>query len=206
MTTMGAVLAFPAVSRDYTNEFSEWRQQTFRSLPSTMKDVIRRHERAWDEKLKQNMETPLIEIVERADMVHDGIWIGSYTSVLDENLKKHEIDVVLNMAVECDYKLATPSTQLVRIGIEDGRLTNCGVFEKAADVIADARRAGKNVLVHCAAGVSRSGTAVMAYLMLYEGMGWADALTYLQSSRPCVNPHPLLVRSLIRDLGSRFIP
>jgi len=173
-----------------------------------MKDVIRRHERAWEEKLKENMETPLIEIVEGADEVYPGVFIGSYSAVLDENLEKYNIDVVLNMAIECDYSLHPQNicVQLVKIGIDDGRLTNCGVFEKAADVIADARKNNKTVLVHCAAGVSRSGTAVMAYLMLHEDYGWADALEYLQASRPCVNPHPLLVRSLIRDLGGRFVP
>lgn len=206
MSKMGAVLSFPSVYRDYTDHFSEWRQQTFRSLSATMKDVIRRHERAWSTKLKENMDTPLIEIVERADEVHPGVWIGSYSAVLDENLERYGIDVVVNMAIECDYTLSTPCTQLVKIGIDDGRLSNCGVFEKAADVIADARSEGKVVLVHCAAGVSRSSTAVMAYLMLHQDYGWADALEYLRESRPCVNPHPLLVRSLIRDLGGRFIP
>jgi hypothetical protein len=204
MSKMGAVLAFPSVSRDYTDNFSEWKQQHFRSLSDRMKSVIRRHERAWDKKLKENMDTPLIMIVERSDEVHPGIFIGSYSSVLDENLVKNEIDVVLNMARECEYTLHTPCTQLVKIGIDDGRLANCGVFEKAADVIADARKDGKKVLVHCAAGVSRSATAVMTYLMLYENFGWADALCHLQETRPCVNPHPLLVRSLIRDLGDRF--
>ena len=47
---------------------------------------------------------------------------------------------------------------------------------------------------------------MLSYLMIYEGMGWSDGLTYVQKSRPCVNPHPLLVRSVIRDLGSDFIP
>jgi hypothetical protein len=42
--------------------------------------------------------------------------------------------------------------------------------------------------------------------MLYENMGWVEALEYVQKSRSIVNPHPLLVRSLIRDLGSDFIP
>jgi len=207
MSKMGAVLAFPSVCRDYTDNFSEWKQQHFRSLPDRMKSVMRRHERAWDKKLKQNMDTPLIEIVERSDEVHPGIYIGSYSAVLDENLEKYGIDVVVNMAIECDYKLHPQNicVQMVKVGIEDGRITNCGVFEKAAAVIADARREGKVVLVHCAAGVSRSATAVMTYLMLYEDYGWADALCYVQESRPCANPHPLLVRSLIRDLGSRFI-
>lgn len=205
---MGAVLAFPSVSRDYTNDFGEWKQQTFKSLSDTMKEVIRRHERSWNKKLKENMDTPLIEIVNVANEVHPGIFIGSYSSVLEEKLEQHDIDVVLNMAVECEYELHPQQlcVQLVRIGIDDGRLANCGVFEKAADVIANAQRDGKKILVHCAAGVSRSSMAVMAYLMIHEDMGWVDALEYLRKGRPCVNPHPLLVRSLIRDLGAKFIP
>jgi len=200
---MGALLAFPSVFRDYTDNFTEWRQQTFRSLPALMKQVITAHEKSWTAKLEENLTMPMI-VMEKPDLVHPGIWIGSYSSVVDDELSK-EIDVVLNMAIECDYTLKA-RTQLVKIGIEDGRLTNIGVFKKAAEVIHHARSAGKTVLVHCAAGVSRSSTAVLAYLMLYENMGWVEALEYVQKSRSCVNPHPLLVRSLIRDLGSDFTP
>lgn len=202
---MGALLMFPTVFRDYTDNFTEWKQQTFRSLPALMKQVIRKHETSWSLKLEENRNKPPIEM-EKANQVHPGIWIGSYSSVVDDDLMNNEIDVVLNMAIECDYNLKTPKTQLVKIGIEDGHLTNIGVFRKAAEVIHNARVSGKQVLSHCAAGASRSATAVMAYLMLHERLGWSDALAYVQKSRPCVNPHPLLVRSLIRDLGSDFIP
>jgi len=196
---------FPSRFRDYTDSFTEWKQQTFRSLPVLMKQVIRQHEVAWSAKLEENLNRPMAEM-EQADEVHPGVWIGSYSSVVDDRLMNNEIDVVLNMAIECDYALKAPKTQLVKIGIEDGRLTNVGVFRKAAEVIHTAKEQGRATLTHCAAGVSRSSTAVLAYLMIYERMGWSDALSYVQSGRSCVNPHPLLVRSLIRDLGSDFVP
>jgi protein tyrosine phosphatase len=202
---MGALLAFPSVFRDYTDNFTEWKQQTFSSLPELMKAVIRKHEKAWNSKLEENLTTPL-SVMERPNQVHDGVWIGSYESVVNDDLMNNKIDVVLNMAIECDYTLKQPKTQLVKIGIEDGRLTNCGVFKKAAEVIFNARANGQSVLVHCAAGVSRSATAVLSYLMIHERMGWFSSLDYVQRSRSCVNPHPLLVRSLIRDLGPEFIP
>jgi len=202
---MGALLMFPSRFRDYTDSFTEWKQQTFRSLPALMKQVIRQHEVSWQAKLEENLNRPQIEM-EQADEVHPGAWIGSYSSVVDDRLMNNEIDVVLNMAIECDYTLKQPKTQLVKIGIEDGRLTNVGVFKKAAEVIHNARSDGKGILVHCAAGVSRSSTAMLTYLMIYEHMGWGQALRHMQISRPCVNPHPLLVRSVIRDLGSDFIP
>ena len=202
---MGALLAFPSVFRDYTDNFTEWKQQTFRSLPALMKKVITAHEKGWTAKLEENLNMSMI-VMDTPNEVYPGIWIGSYSSVADNDFLSGEIDVVLNMAIECDYKLGVPKVQLVKIGIEDGRLTNIGVFSKAAEVIHQARSAGKTVLVHCAAGVSRSSTAVLTYLMLFKGMGWRDALAHVQKSRSCVNPHPLLVRSLIRDLGSDFIP
>lgn len=200
---MGAILAFPPVFRDYTGNFTEWKQQTFSSLPALMKQVIRNHEKRWTAKLEENLGASMVAM-DTPNEVYPGIWIGSYSSVVDDDLSE-VIDVVLNMAIECDYALKA-KTQLVKIGIEDGRLTNRGVFSKAAEVIRQSRDANKTILVHCAAGVSRSSTAVLAYLMRYEGMGWGEALDHVQKSRPCVNPHPLLVRSLIRDLGTDFIP
>jgi hypothetical protein len=202
---MGALLMFPSRFRDYTDSFTEWKQQTFRSLPALMKQVIRKHEVSWSAKLEENLKMP-VSVMEKADMVYPGIWIGSYSSVVDDGLLNKEIDVVLNMAIECDYKLKQPALQLVKIGIEDGRLTNVGVFRKAAEVIQNARAENKSVLVHCAAGVSRSSMAVLSHLMINKGMSWTKALESIQEHRPCVNPHPLLVRSLIRDLGADFKP
>lgn len=203
---MGALLAFPAVYRDYTGQFTEWKQQTLRSLSERMQTVVHRHEKSWDRKLQENMGI-LWENVHLLDQVHPQVWIGTADSAEDEELLAQEgISVVLNVARECDYKLDAPMTKLIKIGIDDGKLSNVGVFEKAAEVIAGAVDNGDNVLVHCAAGVSRSCTAVISYLMLYKGMGWSEALSELREHRPCVNPHPLLVRSLIRDFNGRFIP
>lgn len=43
-----------------------------------------------------------------------------------------------------------------------------------------------NVLVHCMAGVSRSVTLIIAYLMKYRAMRMEDALTLVRSRRPVV--------------------
>jgi protein-tyrosine phosphatase len=46
------------------------------------------------------------------------------------------------------------------------------------------------VLVHCAAGVSRSTSVVLAYLMTRKGMSLADALQFVRKVRPIVSPNP----------------
>jgi hypothetical protein len=47
----------------------------------------------------------------------------------------------------------------------------------------------KKILIHCMMGKSRSATIVIAYLMHKKKMGWMDALSYLRSKRPIVEPN-----------------
>jgi protein-tyrosine phosphatase len=56
-------------------------------------------------------------------------------------------------------------------------------------------REGRRVLVHCAAGISRSCVIGAAYL--YEcGMSLDEAIALIRSKRPIVDPAPLLLRAL----------
>ncbi|KAL6755208.1 protein-tyrosine phosphatase-like protein, partial [Haematococcus lacustris] len=56
--------------------------------------------------------------------------------------------------------------------------------------IEEALAAGGRVLLHCAAGVSRSAALALAWLMWRHHLSFPAALTQLRSARPCVNPHP----------------
>ena len=47
----------------------------------------------------------------------------------------------------------------------------------------------EKVLVHCMAGASRSATIVIAYLMWIEKMKFDDALNFVNSKRPIVDPN-----------------
>lgn len=48
---------------------------------------------------------------------------------------------------------------------------------------------GERVLVHCHAGISRSATVVILYLMTYRGYNLKTALRHLRQVRPVVNPN-----------------
>ena len=61
-------------------------------------------------------------------------------------------------------------------------------FEEAYKFIDDALKKG-NVLVHCAAGISRSTTFVLVYLMKGENMTFKQALDYVKSKRSIVCPN-----------------
>ena len=56
-------------------------------------------------------------------------------------------------------------------------------FPTAIDFILQAQAEGGNVLVHCMAGVSRSASIVIAYLMREKGMDYETAFAFTGSRR-----------------------
>lgn len=58
-------------------------------------------------------------------------------------------------------------------------------FDQAADWIRE-RLEESNILVHCLAGVSRSVSLVLAYLMKHKNMGFDDAFYMVKSKRKIV--------------------
>lgn len=58
------------------------------------------------------------------------------------------------------------------------------------------RADGWNVLVHCRAGVSRSGMVAIAFVMNVNGLTLQEALHCVQERRPCVYPNSGFMNSL----------
>ncbi|RKO95551.1 phosphatases II, partial [Caulochytrium protostelioides] len=80
--------------------------------------------------------------------------------------------------------------------------THAGPLEPSLTATLDAlHRAhateGRTVLVHCAQGVSRSATLVVAYVMLKENWPWARAYAYVKSRSESVCPNVGLVGEVL---------
>lgn len=66
------------------------------------------------------------------------------------------------------------------------------------------RKAGRNVLIHCAAGISRSAALLISYMMNKYHTAFEACLHYVAKKRPCVMPNAGFVLQLKRygsDLG-----
>lgn len=62
-------------------------------------------------------------------------------------------------------------------------------FDEAIHFIDEARQSGERVLVHCQAGVSRSPTIVIAYLMKHTRRTMVDSYKYVKARRPIISPN-----------------
>ena len=70
----------------------------------------------------------------------------------------------------------------------------------AAGKLEEWTRQGLVVFVHCKAGISRSPTIVMAWLILYKKYSFDDAWTTVVKARPFVRPNPSFVK-ILKSLG-----
>ena len=64
-----------------------------------------------------------------------------------------------------------------------------GILEKSLKFISTVIEEGGCVLVHCQAGMSRSGAIAVAYLMKTQNLSYADALASVKQARRCVAPN-----------------
>ncbi|KAH3758635.1 leucine-rich repeat protein [Pelomyxa schiedti] len=78
-------------------------------------------------------------------------------------------------------------------------------FQTCHKFIDEARDSGTAVLVHCAAGVSRSATIVTSYVMYKNNIGYEAALEILRKKRPAVSPNPGFIKQL-QQFESTILP
>lgn len=78
-------------------------------------------------------------------------------------------------------------------------------FEAAVEYVLAAVREGDRVLVHCQAGVSRSGGVCSVVLSELEDLSLGDALGQVRDAREIVNPAPEIRDSMERYTGDQII-
>lgn len=120
------------------------------------------------------------------------LYLCGAAAVVPAHLDKLRVTCVVNVAPELpDTPLSSTSNPLyLRINAQDRAGVNLAAhFDEVADLIEEVRLAGGSSLVHCVAGVSRSASLCLAYLMKYGNMSLREAYIHVQSIRPQVRPN-----------------
>lgn len=136
------------------------------------------------------------------DEVLPGLFLGSMES-FSEGRVLHDRDISAIVRVLKQPPPKTPLTvkekrvDFLSIPVVDSTEETISThFDSAFDFIDKALDAKKNVLIHCSAGVSRSPTIVISYLMRKFGMSLSEAFRAVRLVRPIINPNISFMRQL----------
>jgi protein-tyrosine phosphatase len=115
-----------------------------------------------------------------------------------EYLQQRGIKHVLNVSDEIILERITNTlSSYTRIPIQDVSSENllCHL-DQICDIIQSWEDKGEVGLVHCMAGVSRSSSAVIAYIMKRYNWNYNKAYEFVKGIRPCISPNHGFVRQL----------
>ncbi|XP_010007344.1 PREDICTED: dual specificity protein phosphatase 14 [Chaetura pelagica] len=107
------------------------------------------------------------------------------------------ITCIINATIEIP-NFNWPQFEYVKVPLAD--MPNAPIslyFDSVADKINSVARKHGATLVHCAAGVSRSATLCIAYLMKYHKVSLFEAYNWVKSRRPIIRPNVGFWRQLV---------
>lgn len=146
-------------------------------------------------KLKKSLpfvvdEKPDLQIVS----IIPGLYLSSQDpAVCNDLLKKYEIRHILSIGVNISEKY--DDIQYHTCDLLDLPETNIiPSIKKCVDIIHANRK--ENILVHCNAGVSRSPSIVIAYLMIVMKLSYDESYDTVKRARSCIRPNDGFVKQL----------
>lgn len=127
------------------------------------------------------------------DKILDNLYLGGVEATSDpQQLTSQGVRAICVCCREFEIpsKKFVPGIEYYRVDVEDqSREPLEEFFEEATDFIYQWTSQNMPVLVHCRAGVSRSASVVLAYMIRYANYTLHDAFIYLRAARPVVTPN-----------------
>eukprot|EP00010_Vexillifera_abyssalis_P005795 CAMPEP_0201553668 /NCGR_PEP_ID=MMETSP0173_2-20130828/32113_1 /ASSEMBLY_ACC=CAM_ASM_000268 /TAXON_ID=218659 /ORGANISM="Vexillifera sp., Strain DIVA3 564/2" /LENGTH=457 /DNA_ID=CAMNT_0047964593 /DNA_START=37 /DNA_END=1407 /DNA_ORIENTATION=- len=174
------------------NEFTTLPEQVLVDMKSLQIIDVRGNDVLADDlqQVQAKFRDQLLIESETPDLVVNDVWLGSYNAAKNRYwLQRHNITHILTVAKGLSSVPREHFTTKT-IHVEDKEEENLiNHFAECIEFMEEAVNAKKGVLVHCVAGVSRSATVVIAYLMTVHGMNWKKAVALVREKRPGINPN-----------------
>jgi hypothetical protein len=140
----------------------------------------------------------------RASRFSERIWLGNLAAMLDPHwLQSQGITAACNLS-RGKTMLAEVGLHCLNVEQDDGAAIEDKTLEEFLAWMDDAWIQGHTILVACAAGVSRTPSFLIAWLLHNEGVHgsgaerrWDELEVEVRSCRAFIAPHPLLKASVL---------
>ncbi|XP_042189016.1 dual specificity protein phosphatase 10 [Callorhinchus milii] len=155
--------------------------------------------------------TPDIENAELTPIL-PFLFLGNEQDAQDlEKMQRMNIGYIINVTTHLPlYHYDKGIFHYKRLPATDSNKQNLRqYFEEAFEFIEEAHQCGNGLLIHCQAGVSRSATIVIAYLMKHTRMTMTDAYKFVKGKRPIISPNLNFMGQLLEfeeDLNNGVTP
>uniref|UniRef100_A0A0N5AZA7 Dual specificity protein phosphatase n=1 Tax=Syphacia muris TaxID=451379 RepID=A0A0N5AZA7_9BILA len=120
------------------------------------------------------------------------LYLGNADTAADrEILDRYNIRYIINVTRDLENSFESDSRfHYLKIAVDDSSSNNLAqYFPTAIEFIEEALRTGSTVLVHCLAGISRSVTVCLAYLMHYNGSTLDEAFDLVHKRNALIAPN-----------------
>ncbi|KAJ6646324.1 Dual specificity protein phosphatase 22 [Pseudolycoriella hygida] len=118
-----------------------------------------------------------------------GLYVGNYRDSKDpQQLDRYKITHIVAIH-DCPRRLLQDKHYLCIMASDTPDQNLSQYFSVCNDFIHAARIRDGNVLIHCLAGMSRSVTVAVAYIMSVTPLTWKEALKVVRSGRAVANPN-----------------
>uniref|UniRef100_A0A8C4X4I7 Dual specificity phosphatase 8a n=1 Tax=Erpetoichthys calabaricus TaxID=27687 RepID=A0A8C4X4I7_ERPCA len=119
------------------------------------------------------------------------LYLGSQKDVLNKDLMaQNGITYVLNASNTCPKPDFISESHFMRIPVNDNYCEKLLPWlDKTNEFIDKAKLSNCRVIVHCLAGISRSATIAIAYIMKTMGLSSDDAYRFVKDRRPSISPN-----------------
>lgn len=131
-------------------------------------------------------------------LITEGLYLGDHRNATSMRwLKQHNISHIVNCAKE-HHEYFPGEFVYLSLHLDDSEdQVLYHVLEQSHNFIKDALDNGGSVLVHCHAGISRSASVVIYYLMKTSNNEYDRIYFFVKSRRAQVNPNKGFIKQLI---------
>jgi len=127
----------------------------------------------------------------------DGIFLGSQDAAMNlKDLESNNITHILNVGTGIPNGFPQKFTYCNVEILDLDETTIVNYFPKCFSFIEDAISKRCGILIHCNAGVSRSASIVIGFLMENRGMSYQQAFDWVKTKRPKIQPNRGFIEQL----------